>query len=138
MTTAVNGVSFGQRPYGFDPKKGNVTREQCIRDFKPGIYDPEAVERKNKFKTNVAFTLAGLSTAALLGFVLRKPIGKVFTKATEFVKPFLTKGLTKGKDLITKGTEFVKPIVSRGIEFAKNAYKTVANFVVDKFAKLVK
>lgn len=68
---AVNCVGFGQsanvRPYGYDPKKGEFTPEQAKKDFKPGIYDPEAREKVEQRKKNIKKAIlvtAGLVIAA--------------------------------------------------------------------------
>jgi hypothetical protein len=127
----VNSVSFGQRPYGYDPKKGRVTPEQCKRDFKPGIYDPADREKRNEIrkKAKIAATIAGLSTAAVLGFVFRKPIGKALNKGLDVVKPFIQEGLTKGKELVAKGAELVKPTITKATKAVKDLGSKISKYI---------
>lgn len=111
---AVGNVNFGSavygpRPYGYDPKKGCFTPEQAKKDFRPGIYDPEARERTNKVKKGLV--VAGVATlAAAVGL-------------------FLTKG---------KGIEKIKNLFKpENIEAAKNAIKNVKDNAVNIAKKVV-
>lgn len=83
----IESVSFGQRPYGYDPKKGAFTPEQAKKDFRPGIYDPAAQERAARRKKKI---VKGIATATVIG-------GSILGIAL-----FLTKG---------KGIEKIKNLV---------------------------
>lgn len=106
---SINSVSFGQaantRPYGYDPKKKEFTAEQAMKDFKPGIYDPEAQERAKNRKKKIVKTVIGL--AALTA-------GALFLFKTN-----------KGKELLSKGKELLSKLFKGSKETAKTVTDTL-------------
>lgn len=121
---AVNSVNFGtSRPYGYNPKTHRFDPEQAKRDFKPGIFDPEAQKRNADRRAKVAKVLLGLSALAA-AVVFRKPIAKAVvagaTKVAEVAKPLLTKGLE---------------YAGKAVDFVKDHAQTIGTKVIKFFGK---
>ena len=81
---SINGVSFGQlantRPYGYDPEKGEFTREQAMKDFRPGIMPTPEQQEKAKKRTRALLITAGVVIAAGLTYFFTKGKGKDWIK----------------------------------------------------------
>lgn len=123
---AVNSVNFGAtRPYGYNPKTHQFDPEQAKKDFKPGLFDPEAQKRSANRRVKVATGLLAGTALAALGFVFRTPIAKAavvgFEKAVEIGKPLVSKGVEYAGKAVTYLKENGQMLLGKAIKFfAKN------------------
>ncbi len=124
---SISAVSFGQRPYGYDPKKGEFTREQAMKDFKPGIYDPAARERAAKRKKNIVTGL--IVTAGITGIALFLTKGKGIDKIKKLYNGVKGEGIADTlKNIKNKGGEKIKNAGEYVVEKAKDTYNKVTKF----------
>ena len=123
---SIDAVGFGQanfRPYGFDPEKGMFTPEQAKKDFRPGIYDPEAREKVERNKKIITGILAVGVVVATALFLKKTDMGQQILKKS---KDFL-KNLFKSKPELRTKIPSVEAAANReyALQFAKNEPKTL-------------
>ena len=107
---SINAVSFAQRPYGYDPERGEFTPEQAKKDFRPGII-PE--KKESHAVRNTVLTIGTI--AAIAGSVYFLTTGKGIEKIQKFFEG------VKGENF----TETLKNIKDKGVAVAQNAWKAV-------------
>lgn len=133
---SINAVSFGQRPYGYDPKKGEFTPEQAKKDFKPGIIDPHAQEKIEKRKKQLVNGIIGIGLigGTILASVLLTR-GKGLDKIKDLYNSVKGEGvvdtLKNVKDNgVDEAADIFEKVRGNGvIDTLKNAYNDVKNFL---------